>query len=273
MVFKGRISMAEDHAYDEDLRLLREGTWIDWYLVENGTVISVWHPDRDGSRVASHGVNLITQDKNPADDHRAFEGCPTYGNPEEGNAHDRMAHEKFDFIHQYRKSYQAPNPRPIPLTLDIPCLYFSTLSCAYFIRRASFKADSETLQPYFILRDKSSRDCGIAQLHENCQVSELAENQTVQVLVPSHTAPGTARMFPTGELGIANGDCEGHAGSSSEERDIPTKRHNWDRLNVPVMRTLQEEPWVVERAGLGMVSKHSIASSLRPVRWRDMFLC
>jgi hypothetical protein len=267
MGFKGRNSMAEDHSY-EDLRWLREGTW---YLVENGTVISVWHPDRDSNRVASHGMNLTTQDDIPADSRRGLEGCPTYGKPEEGNAHGRLANEHLDFMHQYRKSYQAPNLLSILSTLDIPCLYLLTLSCAYFIRPASFKASSEHIQTYFVLRDKSSRDCGIAQLHENSQVSELAENQPVQVLVLSHTAPGTATMFPTGELGMANGDCEAHTEPMCE-KDIPTQRHNWDRLNVLVVRTLQEQPWVVERAGLGIVSKHSIASSLQPVRWRDVFL-
>ncbi|KAI9684288.1 MAG: hypothetical protein M1822_005761 [Bathelium mastoideum] len=57
MGYKSRALLATDHWSDFDEEWLRQRTWIDWHIIKNGEVISVWDPERDGTKLRSPDVH------------------------------------------------------------------------------------------------------------------------------------------------------------------------------------------------------------------------
>lgn len=285
MGWKGQLRMTRFGATGSDSLWLRMRTWIDWRLFHNGSSISVWHPqdmtqiwvDPLFIRGSTDTRVLIDEqahqdDDNKWDDHR----CPSYGIPTHGNPFGRMFTQKLLFLQSYMEHPQSIVSQDFGMLPNYPCLRISTIHCLYHIEIASL-IDKEPWQKfsgndtYCILRGKDSNIYGLAERHDGLQIGSSSEQQEIEVLILSYSAPGVAEWFGIDNL---DADCSGTIVPEDTTDFIDTFDgvHYWDMMNTLLVRRLHDCPLIVERVGIGALRKSGIEASLQSPRWTEVFL-
>lgn len=300
--WEGEISMAGDIHSSFDHRWLLTRTWIDWYIVlENGAIGLIWDPERDQSTVspleasdiesAGHSSCGHEEDvgNDESDEEDEEEMCPTYGSPSLKNPHGREVKSQLLSVLPAR-----PDPKQLgPFqTHQAPpgTLIFSTIVASFTVEPTS---SSISLGRFvFKILDSSDRVCGFLWDESESIASEKYPHNVREILLLSQASPGTANMFSLESVEFHEHyqlckTKEEALKASANEQDIDGENvinvwHSWDFFNVMLVSKVNKtdrnvfdghEICEFERAGIGLLHKRALASTISPApRWSMVHL-